>query len=813
MAKSPSTLDDWRAANAAEAAAVRAASDAQESPERSPGQSDELLLDQRMPDMRESYLSAVGTRSSLPPRRKGDIATSGLFGLLGLIWVAAWLQGLAALPGGPASVMTWIAQGSGPLALLGICYILIRRTGTREARRFADTAVSMRLESERLDAAMARITAMLDSRRGDLSRHIAALLDQGSGAADKLAQISIDMRDETDLLARHSDVLSQAAAAARADMSALMVDLPRARELSGETAEFITAIGGTARGHAEALSDQLTVIIARTHDADEQIGGAASRLATQIGRIESRTERTTRTIEEAGGALTRAIDASLDQTSAAIEQTRHAMDGQRTAMQAMIDHARTTIDEAGNVAATSIAGRMEHIGRQADALAAKLTEQDETSRMLVASLERALTEIEGRFEALGTTGTEQTADLAEMIVTLSAHVENVGVALSNSMGGARTLTDRANGLRIAFDTIIQNVERDLPATMSRMEKEAARGDATIRAVTAQAEQLASTVERATDRLSSADLLIDRQRDAIAGLGDQATRRMANIAAEGDALLDRQRELSDSFAEEAGARLEALRDHSTELGRLIAESEANMRSLAELSGGRLVDALLKVRETAGEAARGARAALESIIPDASDQLAKSGAEAIERAFGDQITKRIALISDTAEAAVTAANHASETLLKQMLTIAETSATMERRVAEIGTQREEDDQDNFARQVSLLVEALNSAAIDVSKILSNDVTDQAWTAYLRGDRGAFTRRAVQLLDSGEAQHLAAYYDRDPEFRHHVNKYIHDFEAMLRRILASRDGGPLGVTMLSSDMGKLYVALAQAIERLRI
>ena len=37
-------------------------------------------------------------------------------------------------------------------------------------------------------------------------------------------------------------------------------------------------------------------------------------------------------------------------------------------------------------------------------------------------------------------------------------------------------------------------------------------------------------------------------------------------------------------------------------------------------------------------------------------------------------------------------------------------------------------------------------------------------------------------------------------------------LRGILAERDGSPLGVTLLSSDMGKLYVALAQAIERLR-
>jgi ABC-type transporter Mla subunit MlaD len=485
-------------------------------------------------------------------------------------------------------------------------------------------------------------------------------------------------------------------------------------------------------------------------------------------------------------------------------------------MTAMIDHARATIDHAGSHAAQSIAERMDALAAQADAFGARLAEQDTASRTLVERLERALGEIEVRFETLGATGSEQTADLAELIVALSEHVDNVGAALNTSMGGVRTLSDRANALRITFDAVSETIERDMPAAMHRIEAEAARGDSAIRAVAAQAEQLAATVERATDRLDSADLLIDRQRNAVAGLGDQAARRMASIAAEGDALLDRQRDLSDSFAEEAAARLEALRDHSSELGRLIAESEKNMRSLAELSGSRLVDALLKVRETAGEAARGARAALESIIPDASEKLARSGAEAIERAFGDQITQRIHLISDTAEAAVSAANHASEKLLKQLLTIAEASANLEERALTFERRRpapapEASLSDNFAGEVAALVEGLKAAAIDVTRLLSTDIADTAWTAYLSGDHGVFARRAVQLLDAGEAQHLATYCDRNPAFRAQVDRYVASFEAMLARILDSRDGAPLGVTMLSSDMGKLYVALAQGIGRL--
>ena len=50
--------------------------------------------------------------------------------------------------------------------------------------------------------------------------------------------------------------------------------------------------------------------------------------------------------------------------------------------------------------------------------------------------------------------------------------------------------------------------------------------------------------------------------------------------------------------------------------------------------------------------------------------------------------------------------------------------------------------------------------------------------------------------------------PESRDRIRE--HGLE--LTRILADRDGSPLGVTILSSDMGKLYVALAQAIERIR-
>jgi hypothetical protein len=151
-------------------------------------------------------------------------------------------------------------------------------------------------------------------------------------------------------------------------------------------------------------------------------------------------------------------------------------------------------------------------------------------------------------------------------------------------------------------------------------------------------------------------------------------------------------------------------------------------------------------------------------------------------------------------------------EQLGKVDELAGNLERRVARARELAEEQVDNDFARRVALITESLNSSAIDIAKALSTEVTDTAWAAYLKGDRGIFTRRALKLIDANEAREIVRLYDADSEFRSHVSRYIHDFESMLRQLLSTRDGHALGVTMLSSDMGKLYVVLAQAIHRLR-
>lgn len=335
------------------------------------------------------------------------------------------------------------------------------------------------------------------------------------------------------------------------------------------------------------------------------------------------------------------------------------------------------------------------------------------------------------------------------------------------------------------------------------------------ALDASVRELDETYPAALDRFDSR---MEQSRSLLSDTAPEMERleaisqALVGRAEEAEALLRGQGARLTEWLESTQGGLEANRDLIDRLRAALDAAHQDASRITEGAGPLLVTALLRVKDTAEQAAERARQALGRVIPDAAKQLADASEQAVEGVISEKVTAQIAQIAQVADEAVKAAQQASERLTRQLLTIADTSASIDQRIEEARHATEERDRDHFARRSALLIESLNSTAIDVAKILSNDVTDSAWSAYLKGDRGVFTRRAVKLLDAGESREIALHYDDDAEFRDHVNRYIHDFEAMLRVILSSRDGNALGVAILSSDMGKLYVALAQAIERLR-
>jgi hypothetical protein len=703
----------------------------------------------------------------------------GWIGFVGWAHYAAWRVAAPAV----AEISSAIAMACAPLALIALVYVIVTRSRRADANQFERTAASMRAEQHRLEATLAHVEARILASKVTIAETSDALMSLGEDTASRMHNVAESMRHEVDTISTNAQSLRSSAASARADVAVLLADLPKAHSESRKMVTSLEAAGLTAHEAAGRLDAQLAALSARGREADEIAGGAAQKLAAHLSRVESVSSTAGERLTEASAQMTGAVDAALDHAARASDAARQGLEAQGAAMMALVDQAQAALARTGADSAQAIATRIDDAHNRVEAMGALLATQSETTAKLLDVLRAGLTQVDGQFAAIDDASEARHARLTSTLSALTEHATGLTGAFERGTGTADLLIGRTEKLMTALDATTREIDETLPAAFARIDARATSSQAIIANSGSDIAQMETAASAALDRLMEAEAMLAKQR---AGFDDFAATSETRLVASGDALR--------SFTSE------------------IATADAAARSLAEGAGAQLIEALLRVRETAQTAAERAREAIARIIPEATETLSLAARDALTKALSDQVGSHIAELSATAEHALSAANTASDQLTRQMLTIADTSAAIELRIAEAKADAQTSDRDNFARRVALLIESLNSTAIDVTKVLSNEVTDSAWAAYLRGDRGVFTRRAVRLLDTGEAREIVRHYDAEPEFREQVNRYIHDFEAMLRNTLSTRDGSALSVTLLSSDMGKLYVALAQAIERLR-
>jgi hypothetical protein len=747
-------------------------------------------------EMEESLIVPVSTISEDEGESEEDAydppKSRRIFVVLGFAFAAAAWLGLlgfsrfTALNGRAIileDIVSFVSTACAPLALIGLMWLLLLRTSRSEESRYARTVAALRLESDRLQTLLSFVSTRLDENRSDLASQSDKLLRIGEDASTRLNGMTEVMRGEIDTIDRHAQALKASAAAARGDMAVLLATLPKAQVQTRQMVASLNEAGMTALEKSGALDAQLSLLSQRGAEANEIAGNAAQRLASHLARMEGVSEVAGARLEQAADQMTGAVDQALERAATALETARHGMEAQGAAMLAMVEQNQAALATAGADSAESISRRVTEVRNEINHIAKSFADQDAASQRLVTRLHTDLGLVETRFSEFDAGGIERTERLSTAISALRNHADDLTGALETGGDTANGLVDRIGSLMTALDAAAREIDETIPAAYARLEAKTKIAMATVSEAAPIITDLADTAVVALANLSEADAKLTQQRAALADMANLSAAQVAETTATADAL-----------------------------ALTIASTVQSARALSESAGPELVASLVRVRETANQATQHVRTAFAEVIEQSTQSLSDKARDALTSALTVQVEEQMTSIAATTEAAVSTAQKATDRLMRQMLTISETSAALEARIAEAKADVEHSDQANFARRVALLIESLNSTAIDVTKIFSNDVTDVAWASYLRGDRGIFTRRAVKLLDASQVREIARNYEDEPEFREQVNRYIHDFEAMLRNVLATRDGSPLGVTLLSSDNGKLYVALAQAIERLR-
>ncbi len=672
----------------------------------------------------------------------------------------------------PKDGIALLTQWCLPIATLGVGYLLYMRNSTREANRFADVSSSLRAESELLGIRLKTVNNELSVAReflGQESRELEFLGDQSS---------------------------VKLTAAAEMIRQSLEDGLGKMQKLD--------KVGDAAYKNLEQLREHLPVVINTAKDVTNQIGNSGRTAQTEMAGMVS----TLKKIGEVGAAAKKSLDELTDKSAQSVESlaveaeriqaslTKQLEDAEsgstqlatlltKTTAETIEAIRKTRADLAIETSESALAMRADLDALEASlAAAGKVADQEEVRlKALASTLNLTISEIVENLKNLDNESGEKTAKLAFAMTAMEQNSTALQLSLENGHGIADGMIERMEKLLVALDSSAREMDETLPHAFERVSEKSRESLALYGQIASEATKAQEDAGKVTQQIAEADQSISEQQQQLRKLRE-----------DGDVA-------SKSIVEQIG-----------EISKSLEEVRQQNESLAESAGEKLISALLRVKDTAKQASEHSREVLENSIAGSTEAFERVSEEALNRIIDDKIASIAPKLEKAVSSAVATTQSTAAHLTDQLTAIEDMTTNLEQRILFAKEKAEQSSDENFTRRVAQLTESLNSISIDVGKILSNDVTDTEWAAYLKGDRGIFTRRAVRLLDNREVREILAQYSANDEFREHVNRYIHDFEAMLRGVLATRDGSAISVTLLSSDVGKLYVALAQAIERLR-
>lgn len=741
---------------------------------------------------------------TVAPRRWKTLLTGTFLVALFLAWTGFWgwaYQAELLAPAAPARIAELIGLWAIPTSLIALGWLLAMRLSSTEARRFGDVATLLRTESEALETRIKAVNGEISLARSFLAENARELESIGRSSAQRLTEAAQQLVTALSDSDQKAQVLQNASSAAITNLDLLRDHLPVVTSAAKDATNQIGNAGNSASDQVRSLvaalqsMDEAMEISSRTmnrlekqtSDTSLRIGNAASEASAALEQSTADSESRTEVLL----AKLQSDVAGIEQRLAAAAENIEALssaNAERLAEQA--EQLRGTVQSIADAAEAQdshVSGIVSRLEGSLDSSQAKLDEIDRqaTDRFekLISGLTGSMDDCDAKLSAIDTDATDRIVKLAFAINAVSESSNALTQNLSGSEQRAAAMLGSAKELQTALESISHELADYMPAAFAGLQQSLVDSNSTIQTLRVESQALESQSASLAARLTELDALLASQRTSIQALSDD----------------------SDTSLEQRRREVEALSESLNSTHALITDVAATAET--HLSGS-----LQRVAEAAHEAANNSKAIIETGLADISGRLSEQNKALLSGAIDAQLAGLGSAVNEAISRNLTLSEEATQRVSDQLRSVSELTANLEQRAASAREQFDGIDDEAFARRIALLTESLNSASIDVAKILSNEVTDTAWAAYLKGDRGVFTRRAVRLLDSGEAKIIAHQYDDDHEFREHVNRYIHDFEAMMRVLLSTRDGNAIGVTLLSSDVGKLYVALAQAIDRLR-
>ena len=661
----------------------------------------------------------------------------------------------------------------------------------RSAEAFQSIGDTLQEQARRVEQMVATARNELDGFGADGTRVVSQRLDVLLGAASQLKQQFLEHQALAGSLnqvaeesigaieARLGELQHRQSHATRtlvadADGSVTIIE-ERLGQLRERQAQASRALMADADQSALAFEERLTGLADRQRIAEteqrERLAAALSALEGQIDAIGTRQQEAASRLQETLAEVVAGVEARLEALKTRQQALGAELEAGAEAVAAGVERrldglSTRQADVREKLEADAVSG----IAAVEERLAALRGRQQELAAAMQADTAEGLASVEARFAALGASGAESLREAGGLISRTMAELDELGEALSARHNVAEALRGRIAELAPAFDSFADHTDARIPELGRGMDVLGDRG----RHVSDQLDALAGRIESQVELLRDSAAAFERDHAAVAGLAQ-------SLAGEFDAARG-----------------------------MVAEIHSNTEQTAIAAASRMVENVMQVRQAVNATSAEIRDLLTSVVSEAEQSLDTFASTKAEAAFGAPIRLQIAALEDASVKAAEAAGIASERLSTRLVDLMRTISETEARVDEVDTRMEVRARDTLAARSLRLVDSLQNASVDVARLLAVDVGDSAWARYLKGDRSLFARATVRLADKETARKIARHYNHDEAFEAEASRYLDQFEELIRRVLKDPDGEAFALVLLSSDIGKLYVMISEAIGR---
>ena len=585
----------------------------------------------------------------------------------------------------------------------------------------------------------------------------------------------------------------------------------------------------------------------------------AQSMQESAARLATVSERLTTADESAAGnaqRLGRTVRRELDAMSAGLDAVFGRLRALETALEDRVAQLEDASARAG-VKAESIAQRLETEREGIEQLTRRMDEvSSRAAEMLAgraAQLKTMLESAGGEIRAAGSSLETQATQFREAVETAAAVPRDTALELDRQAKQIESAADTAVA-RAEFVLARQERQRTAMAELlAQLKEDAAKFDVTVEAHCATASRTALMLSAEAKKL---DEIADEGLRRIDAAMANAESRTAQLSHGFGREAERVKETADSAATSFSRVVEGLREAAESARVLIAETTSDSQRRSKDFVGEAMgqcDALLRAASSVAEQAEKARAILARAAEDAerhivslpgiAQQEAAHVREAMrqetelmldmsartlatlqsrvqKRAAGPLVEERPAAPEPQPEPPPEPTNEGLRGLARRITGGGAPKRKTEERPkssyqwADVLAAAEKGDAKPGLKSnatLGSLQASLAELAVDLEELASDTSDPALWRKWMEGDKTVFARQLASSIGPESVDRIAALYRDNQRFHETADAYLEDFDNMLKRTRGNDPDGVLASSILTSDTGKIYLAIAYALGRL--